>query len=136
MHHGRSFVFVYLLVLALKISIKSFLTHSLSITGLAALGGSTTVCPVHIFPPLSELLVCYQPHRQKVMPSQKSIYETFLSRHLHGIAGDVTSALLESLAEVGVRTQVQRGLALLVLDAQVRPVGSYTNKSTFTLRTQ
>ncbi len=57
------------------------------------------------------------------------------SMYLHGIAGDVTSALLESLAEVGVRTQVQRGLALLVLDAQVRPVGSYSNnKSTFTLK--
>jgi hypothetical protein len=55
--------------------------------------------------------------------------------YLHGIAGDVTSALLESLAEVGVRTQVQRGLALLVLDAQVRPVGSYSNnKSTLKLR--
>jgi len=66
------------------------------------------------------------------MPSQKSIYETFLSRHLHGIAGDVTSAFLESLAEVGVWTQVQRGLALLVLDAQVRPVGSYSNnKATY-----
>jgi hypothetical protein len=39
---------------------------------------STTVCPVHNFPPPSELLVCYQPHRQGVMPGQKSIYETFL----------------------------------------------------------
>ncbi len=38
----------------------------------------TTVCPVHNFPPPSELLVCYQPHRQGVMPGQKSIYETFL----------------------------------------------------------
>ncbi len=42
--------------------------------------GSITVCPVHIFPPPTELLVCYQPHRQKVMPGQKSIYETFLDR--------------------------------------------------------
>jgi hypothetical protein len=41
---------------------------------------STTVCPVHNFPPPSELLVCYQPHRQGVMPGQKSIYETFLVR--------------------------------------------------------
>jgi hypothetical protein len=40
---------------------------------------STTVCPVHNFPPPSELLVCYQPHRQEVMPGQKSIYETFLA---------------------------------------------------------
>ncbi len=39
---------------------------------------TTTVCPVHNFPPPSELLVCYQPHRQTVMPGQKSIYETFL----------------------------------------------------------
>jgi hypothetical protein len=30
--------------------------------------GSITVCPVHIFPPPTELLVCYQPHRQEVMP--------------------------------------------------------------------
>ena len=50
--------------------------YLLSITGLGV--GSTTVCPVHNFPPLSELLVCYQPHRNKVMPGQKSIYETFL----------------------------------------------------------
>ncbi len=41
--------------------------------------GSTTVCPVHDFPPPSELHVCYQPHRQEVMPGQNSIYETFLS---------------------------------------------------------
>jgi hypothetical protein len=40
--------------------------------------GSITVCPIHIFPPPAELLVCYQPHRQEVMPGQKSIYETFL----------------------------------------------------------
>jgi hypothetical protein len=40
--------------------------------------GSITVCPVQIFPPPTELLVCYQPHRQEVMPGQKSIYETFL----------------------------------------------------------
>ncbi len=40
--------------------------------------GSTTVCPVHNFPPPSELLVCYQPHKQKVLLGQKSIYETFL----------------------------------------------------------
>jgi hypothetical protein len=40
--------------------------------------GSITVCPVHIFPPPAELPVCYQPHRQEVMPGQKSIYETFL----------------------------------------------------------
>jgi hypothetical protein len=39
---------------------------------------SITVCPVHIFPPPAELLVCCQPHRQGVMPGQKSIYETFL----------------------------------------------------------
>jgi hypothetical protein len=39
---------------------------------------SITVCPVHIFPPPAELLVCYQPHRLEVMPGQKSIYETFL----------------------------------------------------------
>jgi hypothetical protein len=39
---------------------------------------TTTVCPVHNFPPPSELLVCYQPHRQTVMPGQKSIYETLL----------------------------------------------------------
>ncbi len=36
------------------------------------------VGPVHIFPSPSELLVCYQPHRQKVMPGQKPIYETIL----------------------------------------------------------
>ncbi len=40
--------------------------------------GSITVCPVHIFPPPAELLFCYQPHRQEVMPGQKSIYWTFL----------------------------------------------------------
>ncbi len=40
--------------------------------------GSITVCPVHIFPPPTELIVCYQLHRQEVMPGQKSIYETFL----------------------------------------------------------
>ncbi len=40
--------------------------------------GSITVCPVHIFPPPAELLVCYQPHSLEVMPGQKSIYETFL----------------------------------------------------------
>ncbi len=40
--------------------------------------GSTTFCPVYIFLPPTELLVCYQPHRQKVMPGQKSIFETFL----------------------------------------------------------
>ena len=37
-----------------------------------------SVCLVHNFLPPSELLVCYQPHRQEVMPGQKSIYETFL----------------------------------------------------------
>ncbi len=51
-------------------------------TGLAALCGKyhahCTVCPVQYFPTPRELLVCYQPHRQKVMPGQKSIYETFL----------------------------------------------------------
>ncbi len=47
--------------------------------------GSTTVCPVHIFPPPTELLVCYQPHRQKVMPGQKSINETFLVKSLHNL---------------------------------------------------
>jgi hypothetical protein len=40
--------------------------------------GSITVCPVNIFPPPTELLVCYQPHRLEVMPGQKSIYVTFL----------------------------------------------------------
>jgi hypothetical protein len=44
---------------------------------------SSTGCVVqqsvrYNFPPPSELLVCYQPHRQEVMPGQKSIYETFL----------------------------------------------------------
>jgi hypothetical protein len=39
----------------------------------------TTVCPVHNFPPPSQLLVCCQPHRQEVIPAQKSVYETFLS---------------------------------------------------------
>jgi hypothetical protein len=34
------------------------------------------------FPPPSELLVCFQPHRQKVMLGQKSIYETFLATPL------------------------------------------------------
>ncbi len=43
--------------------------------------GSITVCPVHIFTPPTELLVCYQPHRQEFMPGQKSIYETFLVRN-------------------------------------------------------
>jgi hypothetical protein len=46
--------------------------------GATALKNTTTVCPVHNFPPPSELLVCYQPHRQTAMPGQKSIYETFL----------------------------------------------------------
>jgi hypothetical protein len=46
--------------------------------GATAPKSITTVCPVHNFPPPSELLVCYQPHRQTVMPCQKSIYETFL----------------------------------------------------------
>jgi hypothetical protein len=40
--------------------------------------GSTTVCPIRNFPPPTELLVCYQPHRQKVLVGQKSMYETFL----------------------------------------------------------
>jgi hypothetical protein len=44
----------------------------LLITGLAALGGQVTVCPLHNFPPPSELLVCYQPNRHKVIPGQKS----------------------------------------------------------------
>jgi hypothetical protein len=39
---------------------------------------STTVCRVHNFPPPSELLVCYQPHKQEEIPGHKSIYETFL----------------------------------------------------------
>jgi hypothetical protein len=34
----------------------------------------------------AELLVCYQPHRQEVMPGQKSIYETFLSKTLQSFA--------------------------------------------------
>ena len=41
--------------------------------------GSTTVCPVQNFPPPSELLVCQQPHRQKVVPGQNSLYEMFLA---------------------------------------------------------
>jgi hypothetical protein len=50
----------------------------LSKTGLAALGGQYHICPVHNFPHPSELLVCYQPDRQKVVPGQTSMYETFL----------------------------------------------------------
>ncbi len=46
--------------------------------GATAPKSTTTVCLVHNFPPPSELLVCYQPHRQTAIPSQKSIYETFL----------------------------------------------------------
>jgi hypothetical protein len=49
---------------------------------------SITVCPVHIFPPPTELLVCYQPHRQEVMQGQKSIYETFLVGALNKLPDD------------------------------------------------
>jgi hypothetical protein len=58
--------------------------------GATAPKSTTKVCSVHNLPPPSELLVCYQPHRQTVMPGQKSIYETFLdwtraeSRHRYG----------------------------------------------------
>ncbi len=50
--------------------------------------GSITVCPVQNFLPPSELLVCYQPHRQAVMLGQKSIYETFLVG-TEGVRGEV-----------------------------------------------
>jgi hypothetical protein len=52
-----------------------------SSTGRAVPRDSTTVCPVHNFLPPSELLVCYQPHRQKVVPGQTSMYETFSRRN-------------------------------------------------------
>jgi hypothetical protein len=68
--------------------------------------GSITVCPVHIFPPPTELLVCYQPHRQEVMPGQKSIYETFLCRtvtHSNSccvVAGRDTAAALSYTGDI------------------------------------
>jgi hypothetical protein len=55
--------------------------------GATAPKNTATVCPVHNFLPPSELLVCYQPHRQTAMPGQKSIYETFLVSTSTGISG-------------------------------------------------
>ncbi len=52
--------------------------YLLSITGLAALGEQYHSLTGTDFPPPSELLVCYQPHRQAAMPGQKSKCETFL----------------------------------------------------------
>ncbi len=61
--------------------------------------GSTTVSPVHIFPPPSKLLVCYQPHRQTAMPGQKSIYETFLVNTERRASPLILIAILPRLLE-------------------------------------
>ena len=60
-----------------------------------------------------------------IISKRQNFLRAYDSLDLHGCAGDVPAALLERLAEVGVRAQVQRGLTLLVLDAQVSAIGSW-----------
>jgi hypothetical protein len=79
--------------------------------------GSITVCPVHIFPPPAELLVCYQPHRQEVMPGQKPIYETFLLRIynatlIYRTTSNHGYSIKLSLAKIQVKRCMENGNAL------------------------
>jgi hypothetical protein len=76
--------------------------------------GSTTACPVHNFTPPSELLVCYQPYRQKVVPGQKSVYETFLVGR-QAVLSDNTTHQCDNETRTQVTLQINITFSILML---------------------